>query len=319
LIYFYCPDYFPGVSAVFEHASSLGIGKRIALHELNYDVFNSNDLLVFGAWDNELYPMRIRRLKCKKAVLWTSSWGQMSFSPNQVEVHQLEHILNLLKNGKIDALLIGSKEVYEYYKNTLNLYYFPYPFNPELILRYRASEKIPNSVGLFIPPGSRARKNYLNMKIGFELAKRKNPKLDLYTNNPKSLIATKSELNELSEAWLPKDFYYELLSKMVLNLHTTFVESFCYQVAEALFLGTLSLISPCIRDNLNLNLNLDLDFLTVFNLDSPREIVEKIIKIMNLSEAEYKKALAQQESKLKELVIKNNESLKELIECLRQG
>jgi hypothetical protein len=300
LIYFYCPDYFPGVSAVFEHASSLGIGKRIALHELNYGVFNSDDLLVFGAWDSELYPMRIRRLKCKKAVLWTSSWGQMSFSPNQVEVHQLEHILNLLKNGKIDTLLIGSKEVYEYYKNTLNLYHFPYPFNSDLMLRYRASEKIPNSVGLFIPPGSQSRKNYLNMKIGFELARRKNQKIELYTN----------------ETWLPKEQYHELLSKIVLNLHTTFVESFCYQVAEALFLGTLSLISPCIRDNLNLNL--DLDFLTVFNLDSPREIAEKIIKIMNLSEAEYKKALAQQESKLRELIASNNKSLKELMECLRK-
>jgi hypothetical protein len=256
--------------------------------------------VVFGAWDSELYPMRIRRLKCKKAVLWTSSWGQMSFSPNQVEVHQLEHILNLLKNGKIDALLIGSKEVYEYYKNknTLNLYHFPYPFNPDLMLS-RTSEKIPNSVGLFIPPGSQARKNYLNMKIGFELAKRKNQKIELYTN----------------ETWLPKEQYHELLSKIVLNLHTTFVESFCYQVAEALFLSTLSLMSPCIRDNLNL----DLDFLTVFNLDSPREIAEKIIKIMNLSEAEYKIALAQQESKLRELIASNNKSLKELMECLRQS
>lgn len=294
-IYWFSPEYFPGVSAVIEHATSLGIGRRIALHELNYKNFKKEDLLILGAWEPDLYPTRIRRINCRKAILWTSSWGQMLFSPNQVEVSQLEHILNLLKNGRIDYLFIGSKEIYEYYKNVSNVYQFPYPFNPELILRYRAREKIPNSVSLFIPPGSQARKNYLNMKIGFELAKRRNPELTLYTN----------------ETWIPKEQYCELLSKMMLNLHCTWTESFCYQVAEALFLSTLSLVSQCIADNLNLN-----DFSLIHNLDSPREIAEKIVKIIKLDKLDYERELALQQSGLQKLIEKNNT---ELVKCLKQS
>lgn len=300
MIFFTCPEYFPGVKSVFRHAESLGLGRFMDIASLsspgsllkrNISTLNEDDLVIFGGWDI-MYLLPIMRLKCRKAILWTSSTGQMEMSPNGAELNIFtDTILRKFKEDKLYRLYIMSRELYRYLRDDKKVEYFPPPFDFRLY-EDRPYEKVNNSIGLFIPPHSNVRKNYYNQKLAIEMLRRERS-IIYFTN---------------AGGWLPEWDYYRTLRNVVVNLHVTHSESFCYQVAEAITSGTISLVSPCIQENLCL----DTPFV-VHNPDSPTEICEKIEDILGMREGAYTEWVRMQHESLKKTVEKNNNLLRLLL------
>jgi len=144
------------------------------------------------------------------------------------------------------------------------------------------------NVGLFGP--REPRKNFFVQYHAFLIAQKSNPKLTLYTNcitdQPKNFIN--------SFNWLPRNEYYNIIKgcRVMLCVHP--FESFDYQVAEVIMLGTISIISPAIRDNFNFPPDTVVD-----NVDSPIAISKKLIEVLSWSDEIYKQVL----EKLREQVI----------------
>lgn len=302
-IYLSCKDYFPGVKAVLRHVESLGLGKMIGDISgsstpclVKQKDINEDDTVIFGAWDQS-YALPLLRLKCKKAILWTSSPGQMEMSPGSVEISMFNHIMSQRNAGKIDKVYLLSKELTEYMKMKGNypVVYFPPPFDFRLYDKFKTEveDKIQDSVGLFIPPHSNIRKNYYNQKLALEMVQCYNHAIQVFSND---------------KGWVEQVGYDAMLMAVMVNLHVTHSESFCYQAAEAIALGTISLISECIQENLGL----DTPFV-VHNPDSPTEIASKITDILNMDTGAYREWAGIQHKFLYKTAEKNNNLLRLLL------
>lgn len=295
MIYLTCKDYFPGVRAVLRHVESLGLGKMIGdisgTGSLQY-LIKEDDTVIFGAWDQS-YALPLMRLKCKKAILWTSSPGQMEMSPGSVEIEMWARILKMQEQGKLDEVYVISREMSDAFKLT----HFPAPFDIKLYEKYKIvhfEDKIPYSIGLFIPSASNVRKNFYNQKIAVKMVQRQNPDAKLISN---------------SSGWIERqEDYLDLLSSVMVNLHVTHSESFCYQAAEAIALGTISLVSPCIQENLGLGTPF-----VVHNPDSPSRMALWIQDILEMTEGAYKEWLGIQQKDLIKTAEKNNNLLRLLL------
>lgn len=302
-IFLTCKDYFPGVRAVFRHVESLGLGKFIgdisnpaAMNDINQSDLNEDDLVIFGAWD-QTYALPMRRLKCEKGLLFTSSPGQMSLSPGACEIDMLAQLLRWRKEGKLDHLFILSRELFEYLKEctSIPITYFPAPFDFSLYEKHRFNnfEAKTRSIGLFIPQNSEARKNYYNQKLAVDMVLKQYPDVQIRTN---------------ALQWLPEEQYYSMLGSVMVNLQVTHTEAFDYQAAEAIACGTITVTSPCVRENIGLD-----DPFTVRNPDSPIEIKRRVMDVLELEEEEYMSHSRAQMNALKATAERNNTLLNLLL------
>ena len=124
-----------------------------------------------------------------------------------------------------------------------------------------------DATGIFLP--NHKRKNIQNQLAAIELlpaAYRKK-----YTN---------------LRGWMLEEQYRSLLSKVRVVMHATHCESFGYAVIEAIEAGTLPLISPCVRHNLNLTAAP-----MAWNLDSPVHISQKLLEVLTLDQDEYERII----------------------------
>ena len=277
----------PGVEAVSRAGNQENLwesidGRHINIipHELEED-----DFLILGAW-SDFYSLNIRRLKCKKARLVTSSLGQMDFVPQELE--WLEQDFRFLERGVLDYILFGSRDAYEYYKiRSDRVKYFPYPihFNPEPL----DWSKKEDSVGIFM---GGARKNQINQIAAINIAQR-DRQFELVTN---------------FDGWISNEEYKKLIPKLKAILFVSHAESFGYMAVDALEAGTLPIVSPCVRQNLDL-----WGSISVTNPDSAIEISKKILDIINYSEEEYVAVLESNREKISALAEKNNQELRETL------
>lgn len=287
-VHFACPPEFVGVESVRKHGEALGLWRS------SYYTITKEDLAIFGAWHPN-YSRRLRELDCKKARLVTSSIGQMEMSG---ELPWLEQDFKLLERGVLDYIFFGSSDAYEVYKiRHENVRWFPYPICLELYPKEKL-EKIPNSIGIFLP--QHPRKNWAIQKAACELVKRKIPALQVFSNEG---------------GWLPEQEYHELLGKLKIVLNVTHVESFSYATIDAIMHGTLPIISPCIEENLYLE-GLHCEELIVCNADSAQNIVSRIISILGFDKEDagyYDKQVSLLQNAIVELAEKNTARLKELL------
>lgn len=296
-----CMHDFVGVSAVFENMQALGLCDFKYADDLFPSGMEGYDLLILGAW-HPIYESRMEYFKGKKAVLWTSSIGQMTMTANEVEIFYLPQLFKMLREKKIDYLFFGSYDLYEVNENCYGVKFFPYPVD---LNKYQISTKKDLNkpyIGLFCP--QHFRKNFFNQIYAFYLANRKKAMI-LHTNIK---VEGRDILNYL---WMSQKELFELVSQMKLILHISHTESFCYAVVEAIMLGTLPIISPCIRDNLNLPNEICVD-----NPDSAIKISEKILELMNLADMEYFRLIFLCQERIRKLAYENNQKLRELIENL---
>lgn len=289
------PKAFVGVSSVFMHLSSIGLADFVSLEELNLEIVNKYDLIIFGAWDN-LYLQYILNAKCKKALLLTSAIAQVEMSPSMIELAYLKNILKLLDDKKLDYIFVGDKNLYEVIKKD-KIYWFPYPIDINAYNSVVGNNKILNSVGLFCP--THHRKNMLNQLFAVKLARLVKAEVHMHTNAKLKMLG-----DYTFYTWLNRDAYLDLISKIYLNLNVFHSESFCYSTVDSIGAGTLPLVSPCVQKNLGLP-----DEITINNPDSAIDIAHKILHLIKLRPNDYNRLLALCMKSITKLKINNDKEL----------
>lgn len=249
----------PGVAAVGRNGSELGLWVYCGGYVPKVE---KEDYIIWGAWSDSYYRA-IRQHRCKQARFVTSSLGQMEMEP--VELEWLQYDFKLLEKGDLDNIFFGSPDLAMLHKKREGVKYCPYPvtFNPKPF--DLASKE--DATGIFLP--NHKRKNIQNQLAAIELlpaAYRKK-----YTN---------------LRGWMLEEQYRSLLSKVRVVMHATHCESFGYAVIEAIEAGTLPLISPCVRHNLNLTAAP-----MAWNLDSPVHISQKLLEVLTLDQDEYERII----------------------------
>ena len=263
-----CPKEYPGVNAVFRHGAALGLWTHLHLE----DTIPENDFVILGAW-HPSYEEYLDKHRC--VVYLTSTFGQMEFSNNQIEIQYIPMFIELLNKNRIKAILAGWKEVADYFNDRVKekSFYCPYPFSEAYLkeIKEGAFIKEPNSVGIFLPCAPR--KNTFNQLLAAVKSGMK-----IYTNLPYNF--ENPNINKIE--WLSNEEYFLFISRLTLTLHCTFTESFSYAAAESLMLGTLPIVSLQISENLNLPHNL-----ICYQCDSVSNILSKIEGIKELDEFRY--------------------------------
>lgn len=285
-----CPKEYPGVNSVFRHGASLGYWKHVALGE----EIPEHEILILGAWHPDYCALL--NLKSKKGIYITSTIGQMDFSQGMIELQQIEAMQRLLKEKRIDFILAGWPDVANLFSGIGPAHHCPYPFDESLLRERRA--KIPNSIGIFLPFSPR--KNITNQLTAAKMSGAK-----VFTNLP----INSSEISNVG--WLDIKDYNAQIEELKLTLHCTFTESFSYGAAESLFLGTLPIVSTQIAENLNLGPEI-----TCYQCDSVKNILEKILYILNLDYKSYEILLNQQLARIRVKLQQNRYITKNLLDEL---
>jgi len=252
---------FPGVSRVLEEGEKLGFfefvkiqGDRVAIPPA--------DVYLLGAW-HPTYNNLLTALDGKIGVLWCSSAGEVDFEP--VERKYLAEIIN---NKKIDFVWFGDKALGEVWGKG-----FYAPYGMKLLDQYQDQEK-KDIVTLFCPPT--VKKNLLNQIIAIALLQRKQD-LVLHTNIPiDSGFAASIKLEYIHHNWLQDKEYRDLIASSKLNFAVSWAETLNYQSAEAMFLGTLSVMSAAIP--------WATPHLTVKNSNNALEIAGRALHILDCSQ-----------------------------------
>lgn len=261
-----CAKEFPGVNAVFKHGASLGYWTHIHLE----DPIPEHDILLLGAWHPKYWSLL--ELKTRYGVYITSTLGQMEFSYNSVELHQLKALQDLLRSGKLNFILAGWPDIADLFAGFGNTFHCPYPFDESIIVKYKSGQRMRNSVGIFLPASPR--KNTANQLMAARLSGTKR----IFTNLP---VGFSPEVERVG--WLPEDKYFKLMSEVGMTLHCTFTESFSYGAAESLVLGTIPIVSMQVAENLGLISQA----ITCNQCDSISKIKQIIRLILNISDIEY--------------------------------
>ena len=260
------PGIFPGVTRVFEDMRDLFGLKIIYPHE--YNQLAEDDLAIFGAY-HQAYAMPIRRLKCKKFLLWTSPLLQMEFSEEPVIFNQ---VLNMKDRGIIDQIWFGDVGMWKAYED--KGFFMPYPLNVKRLQPYY--DPLPpedrEGIALFCP--WTPRKNILTQLAAVKLVQQDRPEAVLYGNgmNAYAPLAERMGVSFVDCGWMKKDaLYYQMIQKVRVGLQVFLSESFCFTAFDHMVLGTPVVASACV-DWLP-------DSLKVKNLDDPVEISDRIIKV----------------------------------------
>ena len=184
------------------------------------------------------YHPRYRQLSTRKKPLfwWTSRPFEME-QTGDVEMSELRNIVKRYEMGQVGEVLFGvaSPDARSDLADALGVGVpVSYPVGVELGNRQR-SVVIPGSIGLFCP--AKPSKNVYTQLVAVRLAQKKRGGV-LYTN----LTTLRPVLDWLgvnyeAVGWMPGDDYYDLLSRIEVNLAVSWSESFNYQAVEAALLG----------------------------------------------------------------------------------
>jgi hypothetical protein len=256
---------FPGVLSYLRNLSKV-VGSTCLVLGEDQIALSKDQITLFGAW-HPIYRTIIDRIPNKKGVLWTSSGGEMDFTPNSVEVLYLNEIHKLLDEGIIDFILFTDPHLAEAFEGDKTLY-IPCPV--EILPPPQNKEKI-DGISFFQP--AKITKNIYNNLLAVKLVQ-KELSLKLYTNlKPYEEVIKGLGIDYEMYDWLPREEYFDLISRMKVNLAAFWCgEYFNYQVTESALLGTESVVSK----------NADyypLNYSKVQNLDDPVEIARKIKQV----------------------------------------
>jgi hypothetical protein len=189
--------------------------------------------------------------------------------------------LFLLEKGRIDFVLMGSRDCFEIFKSkNKNIKRFYNVVDKEKILKHKKPVRKVDAVSLFMPFTSR--KNIINQICAMKLVQEKKPYL-LYLNNLRMLPSqSQNFFNQLFKfigvayvdlGWMKKPQYYEAIQKVKAGLQVTINEAHNLVLHEHIILGTPVVYSSVVDW-------LPKDEATVYNLDSPVEISEKISNVI---------------------------------------
>ena len=222
---------FPGVSRVFEEGEKLGLW-TFHLVERETDIPPA-DTYILGAW-SPAYDAMLSRLSGKVGVLWTSSAGEMDLEP--VEIEMLRHVL---RDPRIDFIWFGDQSLGKMWDKG---FYCPYP------LDYRPEPSCdPQRVISLWAPGT-LKKNLLNQLLAVSAFQGEGNSVKLYTNVSLDPIRRLGiTLDAVEFGWLDRKRYHEILRRSLVNLSTSWAETFSYQMAEATMLGVPTVSSSAIR------------------------------------------------------------------------
>ena len=227
------------------------------------------EVYILGAW----HPMYrdLLELPGKVGVLWTSSPGEMDFEPVEREY------LDFLRNSpQVKFIWFGDVSLARCYPE--KSFWAPYPLEVEGELEpYLKVIKKKDIATLLCPSGPK--KNIYNQLLAMKLVQReKDVKLTLYTNVT-GYDDILSEIDHVKVGWLGEFDYRTLVASAKVNLACSWAETFNYNVAEAIILGTQSVISKTIPH----------DGSVVENPNDPEEIARNIRLVAKLTVEAYPK------------------------------
>jgi len=221
---------FPGARRPLEEGAKLGLWSFTLLNEQTREI-PAADTYIMAAW-SPAYE-RLLSYGDRRGILWTSSAGEMDFMPIE-----RQYLWEIMMDPRIDFVWFGDRGLAEAFPG--KGFYAPYPLSCDLQPPQVAKEDI---CTLFCP--TKASKNIYNMLLAMKIVQRKQ-KLTLHTN----IEGYEEILHDLDVVrynyWLPTPQYHNLLARAKVNLAVSWAETFNYQVAEALLLGTASIISHTI-------------------------------------------------------------------------
>ena len=220
---------FPGVSRVLEEGAKLGLWSYIKLAPGVQIPKDTSYIL--GYYTPEYEEVIQYMTGAKITVLWTSSPGEVEFEP--VEQMALDRLVH---DPRIARIWFGDPVLGSLFPKG---YYAPYP------IQYQPKDPVKktNTVSLFCPPT--LKKNALNQVLAVYLYQMKYGKLRLVTNHPVAEWVAKLGIKldyELVD-WLPKSRYEQVIASARVNLVVSWAETFSYQAADAVMLGTPTVAS----------------------------------------------------------------------------
>lgn len=260
---------FPGVLKVGIEGEKLGLWNLVELGGADRIAIPSSSCYILGAWQPGAYDQLLKVLEGSKiGICWCSSVGEMQFEPIEQE-----YLASIIANPEIDFVWFGDKSLGEVWKKG---FYAPYG------MKLPDEEYIPrpkqNIVTFFCP--ATTKKNILNQLVAIALLQRTNSAI-LHTNVPvDTAFAASIKLKYVQHGWLPQEQYQELIASSKLNFAVSWAETYSFQAAEALMLGTLSVLSHTIP--------WAMPYLTVRNPNDPIEIAEVAMKVLAISDPEAK-------------------------------
>jgi glycosyltransferase involved in cell wall biosynthesis len=221
---------FPGAKRPLEEGAKLGLWSFTLLDENTREI-TSADIYILAAW-HPSYE-QLLNLGDKRGVLWTSSAGEMDFTPIE-----RQYLWEILLDPRIDFVWFGAKGLAEAFPQ--KGFYAPYPLSCDLQPLQVVKEDIAT---LFCP--TKPSKNIYNQLCSMKIVLRE-WELVLHTNIEGYNEILKDMNVVRYDYWLPTSQYHNLLARAKVNLAVSWAETFNYQVAEALMLGTQSVISQTI-------------------------------------------------------------------------
>ena len=304
MLYFVTPQEgaFPGVSRLFDETIAVVGGEHIYLNDLHK--VTKDDVVIFGAWSENEYPMAIRRCKAKQKIIgWASPPLQTELAG--VEVGYMSQILKLLDKDVIQGLWVIDKNNYETLKRD-GVFYTHVPFSSERLESYQKSDK---EGVYFFTVFSNKQQNVLTQLGAAYLAQRETD-FTLFVNGltaqQKEFVDTMG-LRYMDLHFLPSGDYFEWLSSAGLILQVSVSSSFSYIAAEALSLGVPVLMSPVVAKNMGV----DEEKLIVKDISSAEEISSLISRVLALGVKEYKKLCGECMKNIEETARKNNEEVRQ--------
>ena len=305
MIYFITPaeGVFPGINRLFKETIKVVGGEHIFLNDLHK--ITKNDVAIFGAW-SPIYSTAIRRCKAKKKIIhWASPLLQAELAG--VEVDYLTMTLQLLEKNIIQGLWVIDADNYEVLKERKGVFHTPTPFSVERLKSYRKKAEDKEGVCFFTVFHNK-QKNVLAQLAGTYLAQKKHD-FALFTNGltPQQKYFTDAiRLNYRDLGFLPWDDYFEWLSSAKLLLQVSVSEAFSYIAAESLAMGTPTLMSQVVADNMGVSE----EKVIASDISSPVEISLLIRAILELDEKEYNKLCDNCISGIERTSEENNDKVK---------
>ena len=273
---------FPGVERFFNELNNIININIIYLNKINK--IQKDDTVIFGAYHPQ-YSLPIRQCKAKKKFITWHSPSLQSDLYGTAEIEYLQIIINFAKKGILDGIIFLDYDNYEVFKDIVNSIYLPHP-----ITTLQKDQIIPpenrNDISLFTV--WHHRKNILNSLAATKLVQQKYD-YTLYVNGMSPHYKIYADLLDIKYTdcgWMEKDEYEYMISRSKVGIQTFLSDAFSYATASYFINGTPCIISKTIAENFDLPNKLH-NTLVCKNIDSPIEISNKILEILQMPDDDY--------------------------------